>query len=434
MKRLAATLLLAVFAMPVFAEDWPQWQGIKRDSVWNEKGIVDKFASDTTKPVWSAPIAGGFAGPAVANGLVYVPDYLTTDNVGKETFDRTDFSGKERLHCLDAKTGKPVWKYEYDCKYTVSYPIGPRCTPTVVDGKVYFLGTEGNFVCLDAKTGSEIWKKDFKKDYGAKTALWGYCSHPLVDGDTLYSVVGGEGSVVVAFDKNTGKELWKSLTAEEQGYSPPTMIEVGKTKQLLVWHATSVNSLDPKTGAKNWSVKIEAAYKLSIMSPRLEGNLLFVGGEGPGNAVMIELDETKPTAKELWRATKNNAVFPVNMTPFFEGGHVYGVNQTGVMFCVEAKTGKRVWESAKMFNDKPANCMTAFVVKNGDRFILFTEQGNVILCHLSPKGYEEISRTHIIDPTTTAFGRKVTWVHPAYADGHIFVRNDKEIICVSLKK
>ena len=87
-------------------------------------------------------------------------------------------------------------------------------------GKVYFLGTEGNLTCLDAAKGTLIWSKDFKKDYGAKTAIWGYAGHPLVDGNKLFCVVGGEGSCVVAFDKDTGKEIWKALTAEEQGYCP----------------------------------------------------------------------------------------------------------------------------------------------------------------------------------------------------------------------
>src|SRR5262249_4638015 len=127
--------------------------------------------------------------------------------------NRPKVTGKERVLCLDAANGNVLWKHEYDCPYEISYPGGPRCTPTVHDGKVYALGAEGNLVCLDAKKGDVIWSKDFKKDYGAKTAIWGYASHPLMDGRRLVCVVGGEGSVAVAFDKDTGKELWKSLSA-----------------------------------------------------------------------------------------------------------------------------------------------------------------------------------------------------------------------------
>ena len=307
--------VLMLLASPAVADDWPQWLGPKRDSIWREAGIVDKFPSGGPKVLWRAPISGGFTGPAVANGRVYVADYLTEGDVKKEVYERTNFTGKERIHCLDAKTGEQVWKYEYDCKYTVSYPIGPRCTPTVHDGKVYFLGTEGNLTCLDAAKGTVVWAKDFKKDYGAKTAIWGYASHPLVDGNKLICVVGGEGSVVVAFDKDTGKEIWKSLSAKEQGYCPPTMIEAGGTKQLLVWHATAINGLDPDTGKKFWSVPVEAAYMMSVMTPRKDGDLLYVGGEG-ANGVMIKLAADKPEAKEAWRGTKKNSLYPISMTPF----------------------------------------------------------------------------------------------------------------------
>ena len=113
---------------------------------------------------------------------------------------------------------------------------------------------------------------------------------------------------------------------------------------------------------------------------------------------------------------------------------MYGVDQTGHLRCVKMETGERLWESAEPFDGKPNNAGAAFIVKNGDRFFLFTEKGDLIIAKLSPKGYEEISRAKILEPTLTAFGRSVVWSHPAFADGCMFARNDKEIVCVSLKK
>src|SRR5262245_24952500 len=329
MKRLLMVAAFALFAAPAAADDWPQWLGPKRDSVWRETGILDKFPEGGPKVLWRATISGGFAGPAVAGGKVYVADYLTEGDVKKEVYDRTNFTGKERVHCLDAKTGEPIWKYEDDCRYTVSYPTRPRCTATVHEGKVYFLGTEGNLSCLDAAKGTLLWSKNFQKDYGAKTALWGYASHPLVDGKLLYCVVGGEGSCVVAFDKDTGKETWKALTAEEQGYSAPTLIEAGGARQLLVWHATSVNALDPATGTKFWSVPLKATdFKTSMMPPRNDGDRLYAGGEG-NNAVAIPLDSDKPEASERWPGKKTNGIYPMNSTLFAENGFIYGVDNAG---------------------------------------------------------------------------------------------------------
>src|SRR6266849_1253496 len=195
------------------ADDWPQWMGPGRDSVWPEKGILDKFPKGGPKVKWRVPVTWGYAGPAVADGRVYVMDYVTDADVLKldigNVFKPAKVEGKERIRSLDARNGDVLWKHEYDCTYRIAYPGGPRCTPTVQGGKVYALGAEGNLFCLDAVKGDVIWAKDFKTDYGARTPTWGFAGHPLVAGQCVICIVGGKGSGAVAFDKDTGKEIWK---------------------------------------------------------------------------------------------------------------------------------------------------------------------------------------------------------------------------------
>ena len=433
MKQILLTCVWVLLARAgIHAEDWPQWMGAHRDAVWSETGIIDTFPKDGPKVKWRVKIAGGYAGPAVAGGKVYVTDYVSVGNLKKE-FHKEKFAGSERILCLDAKDGSQLWEYKYECAYHVQYPAGPRCTPTVHDGKVYALGTEGNLLCLDATQGKLIWQKDFKKDYNAKTAQWGFCGHPLVVGDKLICIVGGEGSIAVAFDKNTGKELWKTLSAKEQGYAPPTLIEAGGKQQLLIWHAEALNSLNPETGDKYWSVKLAPDYGMAIMAPRKSGDYLFAAGI-PDKAVCLKLASDKPAVTEVWRGDKNTALYPVNMTPFIEGGIIYGVDQPGVLRGVKLETGERLWEVSEPVNgkDRPSRTGTAFLVKNGERFFLFNELGELIIAKLSAKGYEEISKAKILDPTGTAFGRDVLWSHPAFANKSCYARNDKEIICVDL--
>ena len=145
------------------ADDWPQWMGPNRDAVWAEKGIVENFPPDGPKILWRVPVAWGYSGPAVVNGRVYVTDFVTDADIRKISNPgaRPPLKGAERVLCLDAQTGKEIWKHQYDCAYAISYPGGPRCTPTYDNGKLYTLGAEGHLFCLDVDKGTVIWSKDY---------------------------------------------------------------------------------------------------------------------------------------------------------------------------------------------------------------------------------------------------------------------------------
>jgi outer membrane protein assembly factor BamB len=151
----------------------------------------------------------------------------------------------------------------------------------------------------------------------------------------------------------------------------------------------------------------------------------------------LKLASDKPAVTEVWRGKKGTSISPVNMTPFLEAGYIYGVDQPGQLVAVKMENGEHAWSSTDAVTGKGSKAVdsaTAFIVKNGDRFFLFNEKGELVIAKLSPKGYEEISRAKVIDATNVAFGRSVVWSHPAFANQRAFIRNDKEIICVSLAK
>ena len=426
-------VLAVTFGSALHGDDWPQWMGPQRDNVWRESGLIEKFPRDGAKVLWRTPIAGGYAGPAVAGGRVYLTDYVTKDNVQVENFDRkTTFSGMERVLCLDEATGDQIWKHEYPVVYGISYPAGPRCTPNVNDGKLYTLGAEGHLICFSAKKGSVVWSKQLTKAYETKTALWGYAGHPLIDGDKLICVVGGAGSHVVAFDKDTGDELWRALTSTEQGYAPPTIIEAAGVRQLILFHPAGVTSVDPESGHEYWTADYEASNGSVIMTPIKSGNLLFAGGFSNKN-ILIQLGNDQPSAAVLWRDEVKSAVSPVNVQPFIEGDFLYGFDQNGTLYGVQLKTGRRIWESNEPLSSKrPVGSGTAFMVKQSNRVWMFNELGELIIANMSPAGYDEIDRTKVIEPTSVAFGRKVVWAAPAWANRKVFLRNDKECVCVDL--
>ncbi len=425
----SSVLLTSSAAM---AADWPQWMGPQRDNVWRETGIVTKFPEGGPKILWRTPIAGGYSGPAVADGRVYITDYVTSQNVKVDNFQREEYTGNERVHGLDEATGRVIWTHEYPVKYTVSYPAGPRCTPTVDGDRVYSLGAEGHLIAFEAATGKVLWSKDLKTEYGTKAALWGYAAHPLIDGDKLLTLAGGAGSHIVALNKLTGKEIWRSSTAPEQGYCPPTIIEYGGVRQLILLKPDAVTSIDPETGKQYWSVPYEASNGSIIMSPLMVGEYLYVAGYS-NRSLLLKMDPKKPAAEEVWR-DKNGIICPVNVQPFVIDDVVYGFDQKGVLRAVRIPDGERLWETSDVIGKRPAGSETAFMVRHEDHFWMFNELGELVIARLGPDGYSEIDRAKVISQTNTAFGRDVVWSMPAFANRHAYIRNDSEIICVDLAK
>src|SRR5690606_19626163 len=193
---------------------------------------------------------------------------------------RAELDGRERILCLDASTGDVLWEHAYDCPYNLSYPGGPRATPTIDEGRVYTMGAEGHLHCLNLHTGEVIWSKHLNEAYGVQTPFWGYAAAPLVDGERLFVPVGGPGTGIVALNKATGEEMWRALDTEEPGYSPPVIIQVGDNRQLVQWTPLTLNGLDLETGEVYWSVPLEPSYGMSIMAPRQSGDLIFASGIG----------------------------------------------------------------------------------------------------------------------------------------------------------
>ena len=429
-RALGIGMVLSLSCGAVSADDWPQWMGPQRDNVWREDGLLEKFPAGGPKVLWSTPVAGGYSGPAVSGGKVCITDYVTADNVKVDNFDRREFSGTERIHCLDEATGKVLWTHEYPVKYSISYPAGPRCTPVMHEGLVYALGAEGHLFCLSTDSGKVVWSHDLKKEYSTTAPLWGYAAHPLIDGDNLLTLAGGEGTHIVALNGLTGKEVWRSTSsgAQGQGYCPPTIINHGGARQLIMYKPDAVVSLDPATGKQYWSLPYEASNGSIIMSPVLSGNYLYAAGYS-NKSLMMELDPARPAAREVWR-DKSNIICPVNVQPFLDKEVLYGFDQKGVLRALTIPDGKRLWETSDAIGKRPAGSETAFIVRQGSRYVLFNELGELLLAELTAEGYREIDRAKVIEPSNFAFGREVVWSMPAFANRHVYLRNDNQIICV----
>jgi outer membrane protein assembly factor BamB len=303
----------------------------------------------------------------------------------------------------------------------------------------------GALHCLDVGTGEVRWSKDFVEDYGVEPLAWawdwGFAGAPLVDGERLISLVGAEpDALVVAFDKLTGEELWRALPADlEPGYSQPIIISAGGVQQLIVWHPRAVSALDPVTGAVYWEQPFDVANTLSVATPVHSGERLLVSAFYNGS-VMLGLDRDNIGARVLWEGASDNEIQTDGLhalvtTPVILGDHVYGIGSYGQMRCLHAATGERIWETQEVVGER-VRWASAQIVRNHDRFFINNDRGELIIARLSPDGYHELSRTHLIEPTSPPGNRRelraVNWSHPAYANKRIYARNDEQIISASL--
>jgi outer membrane protein assembly factor BamB len=235
------------------------------------------------------------------------------------------------------------------------------------------------------------------------------------------------------------------MRSSDVGYAPPMVFPFGGKRQLMVWDPEKVSGLDPETGNIHWQTDkdtFRCKNSLTVSTPRLDGDRLFVTAFYEGGLLLkLDKDNAKPTV--LWKDSgrgekpeQTETLHSIMPTPYIKDGHIYGICSYGELRCLKEADGSRVWEDLRATGNqtKPTErWANAFLTPQGDRWFLFNEKGDLIIANLSPKGYEEIDRAHLLDPTTPLQGdRKVLWSHPAYANKSIYVRNDKEIVCFSL--
>ena len=433
---LAGIAIVVGAAGIVAAEDWPEFRGAGRRGVWLESGILETFPAEGLKALWRTPVKRGYAGPAVADGRVFVTDYEPTDGM----------RGTERALALDEATGEVLWVQEWDADYAgIQWEIGPGATPTVDGDRVYVLGRDGVLSAFKTDTGEVLWRKSYSEDYGVDRMRWGFdwgfASAPLVDDERLICFVGGPPDArVVALDKMTGEEIWRSLPAEaDLGVAQPIIIEAGGARQLIVWDPEEVASLDPVTGDVYWRQEYTVGGAMTVAVPVQVGSQLFFSTfyDGP---MMLTLNQDRPDATIAWKGSSNSEIrteglHAVLATPIIDGGYIYGICSYGQLRCLDASTGERIWETQEATVER-RRWVSGFMVKNGNRIFMNNDRGELIIARLHPTGYEEISRTALIAPTSPPGNRRelrnVSWVHPAYANRHIYMRNDEEIVAFSL--
>jgi outer membrane protein assembly factor BamB len=406
-RFLAASVLSLSLSLSLIAADWPQFLGPNRDNTTPEKVAAWK---GELKPAWKVPVGDAHSSPVVAGGVVYA-------------FYQPKGKNADALAAVDARTGKPLWEKSYDREqFKPLFGEGPRGTPTVADGKVYTLGGTGVLACWDAKTGDIAWKVDTLKEFKARNLFFGVSSSPLVEGNTVVVMVGGKGAGIVAFDRASGKPVWQA-TDDPASYASPVAVGSGAERQLIFLTGSHLRGLSPD-GKDLWSYPFEAKVKGLIESSTtpLRAGDLVIGGSVTDGSIALKVTHAggKWTAAKEWLKPELTCYFS---TPVLAGKHLYMINgtvsiknPTVTLRCVELESGKVAWER------KNVGKYHAALVRTGDnKLLMLDDTGALTLFEADPAGYKELARSKVCGST---------WAHPALVDGRVYLRDEKELICV----
>ncbi len=378
------------------AQDWPQWRGPNRDGKASGFNAPKSWPKELSQK-WKVTVGKGDASPAIADGKVYAFTRQETD---------------ELLVCLDATTGKELWREKYESQ-AATEPMGrhpgPRSSPTVANGKVVCYGARGTLSCFDATTGKLAWRKD---DFSGTWPRFFTSSSPIVTDSMCIAQLGGEEKGgIVAYDLNSGTEKWK-WTEDGSAYSSPALLTVGGTRMLVALTAKKVVGLSVAEGKLLWDVPFPVPGRAyNAATPIVDGQTVIFAGSGRGTKA-VKIDKTADgfAAKELWSNPDNAVQFN---TPVLKEGRLYGLSQKGDLFCLDAQNGKTFWTAPLGGKDFGS------VIDTGSALVALTPQGKLTVFEPSEKEFKELASYKVAENDTYA--------HPVLVGSAIYIKDQDSV-------
>jgi outer membrane protein assembly factor BamB len=367
------------------------------------------WPTEGPKQLWKTPLSGGFSSIAIVDDRV---------------FTQTKEMNQEVIVCLEAATGKEVWRYRYDCDYT-AFPTftgggmpasrtGPRATPVVAGDNVYVLGATGTLVCLEAKTGKKVWQQDLLRIANRKCPSHGYCGSPLVVGERVYVNPGGpNGNSIAALATKDGAVVWHTLD-DPDGKATPIWVDVGGSPQVIFFTGVGAIGVAPEDGKLIWRYPWSTRFDLNIATPIYSNGQVFISSNyGSGGAVFRLTNTEKP--ETVWKelSMQNH----ISTSVLYEC-HLYGFSEHRLR-CVDFQTGKVMW-------DKTGLGRGTLLVANG-HLIILGDHGQLVLAKATPAAFTQVSRCQVFNQET------LTWTVPVLSNGRLFIRSQDSLIALDLR-
>jgi outer membrane protein assembly factor BamB len=378
-------ITLAPLQTAAQGQDWPHWRGPDSNGVSVAETVNPAALLPQPKVLWTASLGVGFSSPSVKGGLVYC-----AGNVG----------GQDTVTCLDAETGRQVWKYSYACAVG-SYP-GPKATPTVEGNAVYTLSREGYLLALDASTGKVQWARHLVTDFGITRPDYDFAGSPVISGDLLILNAGRSG---LALKKSTGARVWGG-DGGSGGYAAPVLAEMGGKQMVVIFGHRAVFGVAVRNGKVEWSFDWETGSDVNAADPVVMGHKVFVTSAYGKGSALYDVSGPKPLA--LWQ----NQAFATHFSSFVErDGYLYGIDgdarmpNAGSLRCVELRTGRIAWRAPLGFGS---------LIAGRDTLVVLTSSGSIVAADMSPLAYTERGRGSL--------PRGQYWTPPALAQGRLFIR------------
>ena len=397
-----ASFFLSIALLPLASAEWNQWRGPNRDGKSIESGLLAAWPESGPERVWMIESLGaGYSSLAVANGTL---------------FTQGAKDGKQFLIALDAETGEIKWETEHGKPFSNRRGDGPRGTPTVDGGRVYALGADGNLICADAETGAKIWERHLLKTYRGKNINWGMSESPLVDGDRLIVNAGGAGASIVALDKATGKELWKTQS-DKAGYSSAVAADIGGVRQYVVFTGEAAVGVLARNGELLWRYTPVSNKTANVATPIVRDNLVFLSSSYGTGCALLRLESTggSTTASEVYfsQEMKNHYSSSVLIDD-----HLYGFSGR-ILTAMNFETGEVTWQDRSVGKGQ-------MILADGRLYIL-SDGGVVGLVEPDPGEYREISRFEV------GSGDYPTWTLPVISDGTLYLRDQDRLYAYDVK-
>jgi outer membrane protein assembly factor BamB len=381
--------------------DFPQFQGPRRDGILAQTDLVTDWQQRSPRELWRQPIGEGWSGFAVVG-----PHAVTQEQRGEH----------ELVSCYERTTGRLIWVHSDTAKH--DDPLGgpgPRATPTIVRGRVFALGATGLLNALDLGSGELLWSVDIMSDNGASPPPYGIAASPLVLGDLVIVPAGGPGGrSLVAYEFESGTRVW-SGGSHPAAYSSPLFATLAGRGQIVLLNGSHLVGHAASDGSLLWQYDWPGGTENVSQPVILPGNRIFLStGYGVGGKSFHVSDAAGSLEIDLeWESTALKAKF-TNVV--HRDGYLYGLDD-GIMACVDAQTGERVWKRGRYGHGQ--------VILVDDVLLIQAESGVVALVQATPDGHRELARLDALEGKT--------WNSPALAGHHLLVRNDREAACYELE-